>query len=172
MDVLAHALWTNLAYYKKYKTNLKNRLWAVFFGIAPDLVSFAPSTVYLLFHRDMFLRYKLSLEFGRMEWFFRWAVESYKYTHSFVIFLVCFAIVAFARKGKIYWPMFGWALHIFIDIFTHKDFFQTPFLFPLSQFTNHHAIAWTEPYFMAVNYAVLIILYTLTFVVQRHAKAK
>ncbi len=74
MDILAHALWTNLAYYKKYPKDVKNRLWAVFFGVLPDLISFTPSTLYILFfHREMFSNYKLSLELGQSMWVFRWA---------------------------------------------------------------------------------------------------
>jgi len=173
MDILAHALWTNIAYYKKYRINLKNRLWAVFFGVAPDLISFAPSTIYLLlFSPGSFLQYKLSLEVGRSQWYFRWAVESYNYSHSLIIFLVVFLVLRLALK-KFYWPMLGWPLHILIDIFTHKDFFETPFMFPLSNFANHHGVVWSEPRFMIINYSALACAYIVIFYFYRkHAQNK
>ncbi|HYV34047.1 MAG TPA: hypothetical protein VE973_04340 [Candidatus Limnocylindria bacterium] len=135
----------------------------------PDLVSFIPATIYLLFYGTHGA--SLFSEFAKNQWVFRWAVESYNYTHSLIIFAAIFGIVTLARKGKIYWPMLAWVLHIGIDIFTHKSFFETPFLFPFSNLRNNFAISWSNPIFEVINYGILIFLYVLIFIIaKKHAK--
>jgi len=167
MDIFAHALWTNVVYYKNYKNNLKDRLWAVFFGIMPDLISFVPATLYAFFHsgKDNFVNMSNS-----QLWVFTWARESYNITHSLVTLALVIAVVLAIRKGKMYWPLLGWGLHIGIDIFTHPSFYQTPFLYPLSGFKNNYAISWSEPVFMLVNYTAIAVLYILIFTVWRRKK--
>ena len=167
MDILAHGLWTNLAYYKKYKYDLKNRLWAVFFGIMPDLVSFTPSTLYVLLSRN---RFNLEQLISSSQWTFFWARESYNYTHSLISLAVVAVLILLVRRGKMYWPILGWLLHIVIDIFTHPNFYSTPFLYPLSGFKNRYGISWAEPHFMAINYGALAILYILIFTVWKKKK--
>lgn len=156
MDIFSHALWTNLAYYPTHKHRLHARLWAVFFGVLPDLISFSPVVLYAFISGTSFPRQPAELQHP----LFTYAVESYNYTHSFVIFLAVFVTVALFRKGKIWWPLLAWAFHIALDIFTHPDFFSTPFLFPLSNFKNYHGLSWTEPHFLAINWIVLIVIYS------------
>ena len=168
MDILAHSLWTNLAFLKKYPDNKKQRLWAVFFGILPDLISFAPATIFGLFMsigRNS-AGHLLALT-GSNFWPFVWARESYNYTHSLVVFLGIFLTVIAVRKGKIYWPLLGWTLHIGIDIFSHKNFYETPFLFPISNYRFSHGMSWGHPVFMAVNYSSLAVVYLVLYFILR-----
>jgi hypothetical protein len=79
-------------------------------------------------------------------------------------------IVMVARKGKVYWPIFGWALHILIDIPSHKGFYETPFLFPLSNYKFDHGVSWGHPTYMLINYSALIIAYILIYLVFRKKK--
>ena len=67
----------------------------------------------------------------------------------------------------IFWPMLGWALHVLIDIPTHPDFYNTPFLFPLSDFKNTHGVSWAHPVFMAINYGLLIAAYIGIYIYQK-----
>jgi|SRR3989338_4098879 len=170
MDILAHGLWTNAVFYKKFASEKAQRYVAVLFGILPDLVSFTPSTIYLFFHRQDF--YSITAELGKQHWALRYAVESYNYTHSMVVFIIIMVIIMVIRKGHIYWPMFGWALHIPIDIFTHKNFFATPFLFPLSNYQFTHGISWAHPTFMIINYSLLALCYLVWFLVFRKGHDK
>jgi hypothetical protein len=128
MDVLAHVLWTNAAFYKKYKKQKTQRYLAVLFGVLPDIVSFTPATIYLLFHRVAFN--PESYQSSSPLWYIRYSYESYNFTHSLVIFAAVFLLVMLVRKGQPYWPLLGWALHIVIDIFTHKDFFSYSVFIP------------------------------------------
>jgi len=168
MDIFAHALWTNLAFTKKYKVDIKSRLWAVFFGVMPDLVSFIPIIIFSPF---FFARFNPQTYVNSQHWVFVWARESYNYTHSLVPFVVVLVVVLAIRKGKMYWPLWGWFIHIFIDIFTHPNFYSTPFLYPLSNFQNHWGVSWANPYFMIVNYGVMAVLYVLIFIFWRKNKA-
>lgn len=163
MDVLAHSLWTNVVFYKKYRHEIKQRLLAVFFGVAPDLVSFTPAFLYVFLSGKRF-----SIEsFNSSLWVFRYAAQSYNFTHSIVVFAVAFLAVMAFRRGRQYWPMWGWALHIGIDIFSHRGFYETPFLFPLSGYRFSHGISWAHPVFMLVNYSLLILVYIILFLVSR-----
>jgi hypothetical protein len=157
MDVIAHALWTNAVFHSKYHFQKRQRQIAAFFGILPDLVGFTPAFFYMLISGHRFGRGAFNGDI----WVFRFASEAYNYTHSLVIFLFVAILVALIRKGKIYWPMFGWALHILIDIPTHRGFYETPFLFPLSNYRFSHGISWGHPIFMFINYSVLILTYLI-----------
>lgn len=156
MDIFAHAFWTNAVFYSKYKNRKRARLWAVAFGVLPDIISFAPAVLFLLFNWQ---RFRPAMYFQSQGWVFTYALRSYNFTHSLVIFLAAALAVAAVRKGKVYWPMLAWALHIIIDIPTHKNFFPTPFLYPLSNYHNPYAVPWAEPKFMLINYTAIVLVY-------------
>lgn len=166
MDIFAHAFWTNAVFYSKYKNRKRARLWAVAFGVLPDVVSFAPVVLFLLF---TWQRFRPEMYF--QGWVFTYALWSYNFTHSLVIFLAAALLVAAVRKGKVYWPMLGWALHIAIDIPTHKGFFPTPFLYPLSNYQNPYAVPWAEPKFMLINYAAIVLVYSVIYIFIKKRKA-
>lgn len=170
MDIFAHAVWTNIVFYKKYKQERLNRFLAVFFGILPDIASFAPVFIYGFFSRKEFFDL-----IGSNLWVINFASESYKYTHSIVVFIFIALLIAVIRKvlnkNLIYWPMFGWALHILIDIPTHKNFYETPFLFPLSGFKFGYGISWAHPTFMLINYGILAVIYIGWFFLTREKKS-
>lgn len=166
MDVFAHVLWTNAVYYSKYRAEKVQRYWAAAFGVLPDLAGFTPAFFYMLFSGNRFSRELYESGAG----VFRFASEAYNYTHSLVIFTVAMLVVAGLRRGKIWWPMWGWALHIVIDIFSHKGFYETPFLFPLSGYRFSHGMAWAHPTFMLINYSALAAVYLVWFFVLRKKK--
>ncbi len=183
MDVFAHTLWTNALFHLKYHRQRKMRYVAAFFGVAPDLVGFTPVFVYLILSGRAFSE---PFPFAdRTNWTFFFAEEAYKYTHSLVVFAICFAAIAiigslyfWSKRGKfnwwVFWPMLGWALHILIDIPTHPDFYHTPFLFPISSYQNTHGVSWGHPIFMVINYSLLTVSYiALTYYHrQKHGRHK
>ncbi len=179
MDIFAHTAWTNVVFYKKYRLDKINRFVAVLFGVLPDLLSFAPVFIYGFFARKGFMELV-----GSTAWPVRFASESYNYTHSIVIFgaiLLAVYIWRLLRKNAlgnrmyqsaIYYPLFGWLLHILIDIPTHKDFYETPFLFPISPYKFGHGISWAHPTFMVINYSALALAYLIWLLVIRRSKKK
>lgn len=151
MDTFAHGLWTYAIFHdKKY-------VWpAVLFGVLPDILSFgilmAVNVFSGNFHKGM----------PRLETIPKWLFAAYNLTHSLVMFsLVFFAIFIITKNW--YWPLLGWAIHILIDIPTHSTrYFPTPFLWPLSSY-SFNGISWATPWFMAVNYLSLIVVFILIY---------
>jgi hypothetical protein len=160
MDILAHGLWTNIMFRVLPQTrhSKKSVWWGILFGILPDLISFSP----------IFIVYFFGLIFGgqRMRvWppeqnskLFQYAEHSYNYTHSFVVWIAVL-LIAWTVLRKFPWPILGAFFHIFIDLFTHPNFYRTPFLYPLSNYRNPYAISWAEPVFMAINYILIALIY-------------
>lgn len=180
MDIFAHGLWTNALFeyasQARHKVRSKKEMFlAIFFGIAPDLFSFGIYTVVNIFSTGSFFpdftqARAAELYGGSIERLFHnpstpdpsllpaWLHAAYDLTHSLVIFAVAFAAVWLLR-GKPYWLMAGWALHIGIDTFSHTSrFFPTPVLYPVSDF-HLSGISWAAPGFMALNYVALVLVY-------------
>lgn len=159
MDTLAHGLWSHVMYkvIPATRNNRKTTLWGIAFGVLPDLVSFTPIFIYffgqLILGRAQFGRPDLETNILA-----QYAQHSYNYTHSLAIFSVVF-ILCWLLLRKFPWVLLGWSLHIVIDIFTHPDFYQTPYLFPLSDVKNTYAVSWAHPVFMIINYSLLLVLY-------------
>lgn len=156
MDILAHGLWSNVALYKKYPTDVKKRLIAVLFGVLPDIIPFAPSFIYFLLSKANFDFYSALYS---QDWIFVWGRVAYNFTHSFVIFVIAMVIVMVLRRGQIFWPMLAWGLHILMDMFTHPNFFRTPFLFPISDFSVPFGVSWGHPLIMIPQYSFFAAWY-------------
>lgn len=161
MDTLAHGLWTNIA---AQRLGRRDRWWAIFFGVAPDVFSFGPFLAARLLTHTFVPRATPPEYVSRL----------YDWTHSLVIFAAVYLVVAFIRGAyaRVYWrgvpwnpwwPLLAWALHIVVDTFTHKlDYFPTPFLFPLHEI-RVNGISWADPTFMLVNYSLLTLAYLALF---------
>jgi hypothetical protein len=54
--------------------------------------------------------------------------------------------------------LFGWALHILIDIPTHQGIFGIQFLWPLSGHA-FQGLRWESGWFLAANYTTLLLLF-------------
>lgn len=150
MDTLAHGLWTNAIYQRQRG---QNRWWAIFFGVAPDLFSFGPFFVARLI-QGVWPGSRPALASIPA-----YVSIIYNYTHSVVIWLIVFGLAVFWLRGRVWWPLTAWLIHILVDIGTHTyEFFPTPFLFPLS-YWKVNAINWADPTFMLVNYSLLVLVY-------------
>jgi hypothetical protein len=160
MDVLAHGLWTNIMYkvIPKTRNDRKTTYWGIAFGVLPDLASFTPVFIFAFYEAIFKGRQLFAGPPTNDNPMFQYAVESYNFTHSFVIWLAVTVLVWLIVR-KFPWILLGWVLHIVIDIFSHTEaFFATPFLFPISGF-KISAVSWAHPIFMTINYGLLIILY-------------
>ena len=144
MDFFAHGLWSYIAGYK-----LKKPLYAVFFGLFPDIISWVVYTLFLLISGG---------ELGRpvAEEIPRWVFTLYGISHSLIVVTIIFLII-FLIVRKIPLFLWTWPMHIFMDIPTHRrDFLPTPFLWPLSDWT-FPGISWAEPWSIILNYTIIII---------------
>ena len=69
-------------------------------------------------------------------------------------------------------PDFIEALAALGDLYTHKGFYETPFLFPISNYKFDQGISWGHPTFMLINYACLAIVYVIIFFFIRRNRIK
>ncbi|MFA5841675.1 MAG: hypothetical protein WC835_01770 [Candidatus Paceibacterota bacterium] len=169
MDVFAHGLWTGAVYKAGKKETRKplHTVFAVFWGIFPDLFAFTPAFVFL-FYQSIFggkgfamLRPHADFESATAAHqvpLYDLSNSLYNASHSLIIFLIVFALVWAILKRPV-WELGGWLIHILVDIPTHSyAFFPTPFLWPLSDF-KVNGISWGVGWFMALNYGSLLVLY-------------
>lgn len=142
-DIFSHGLWGGALFgWRKY-------YWAAFsFGIMPDALSFGP-----------FLLYRFLAGFpitgsSPPEIIPAWVYSIYNITHSLTIAGLIVFVFLFKINKAFGFASLAWPLHILMDIPAHtKDYFPTPFLYPLSNFT----VDGTDSIYLAgVNWALLI----------------
>lgn len=172
MDVFAHILWTsaaaragNVALEKKHKRRM-SIAWTAFWGVFPDLFAFGITFVAMI---PAILRGGFVFEHHRISGL---PAELYNYSHSLVLWAVVF-LITWAIMKRIPFPLFGWALHILIDIPSHGNgFFLTPFLFPLSDYRFTHGIPWSNMWYMIINYTALLSVFSYLLVHDWKARRK
>lgn len=191
MDFFSHVFWT-WTVFKVIEAKIKKPLnlkMAIFWGVFPDLFAFTvPISLIIL---NILLGKSDLADFPRPETLepaqrdgipaFHLLSILYSMSHSIVIFsLVFIAILIFLRavyyplrnSGKKFlfpWEISGWLLHILIDIPTHStQFYSTPFLWPISDI-KFNGISWGTPWFLTLNYLVMIALYLAYLIKKKNA---
>jgi hypothetical protein len=175
MDTLAHGLWGGLAGRSLSNKNRRlNLIKAFLWGVLPDIFAFTIPIFWLLY----------SIIFGDMQ-LSSWPTPGphvepsggllpfasvvntlYNIGHSFFVFGAVFGLVYLFTK-RVHLEMVGWFLHILLDIPTHSyQFFPTPFLWPVSDF-KVDGISWGVPWFMVLNYSLLLLFYALLRIRER-----
>ena len=158
MDIIAHALWTTAA-----ATTARRRLhrkihlgWAAFWGVFPDVFSFAiPAVVRIWWYATGTTKSLMPDAHSPQRFQFVW--QLYHCSHSLLVFAAVFGLVwAIVRRPVL--EILGWGLHILIDIPTHQGIFAVHFLWPVSSY-GFDGIRWENHWFLAVNYGVLILVF-------------
>jgi hypothetical protein len=149
MDYIAHGFWSYIVF-----NRIKKPLYAVLFGLLPDTASWGIIFIYLVYIR-------LSTGILELDDFYPWMAWLYGLSHSLfvaIITILTVFITASITKKDLPLYMLAWPLHILIDIPTHeKDFFPTPFLWPVSDWT-FSGISWGTSYFMIANYTLITLI--------------
>ncbi|MBU0894005.1 MAG: metal-dependent hydrolase [Nanoarchaeota archaeon] len=153
MDVISHGLWAILLVKGIFN---KGKLWLAFLvGILPDVIPFGIPFVQIIFSGSTLGKEQVINAPSYVH-------ILYGLTHSLLIVTIVFLLIYLIKK-KIYIWVLAWPLHILIDIPTHSnEFFPTPFLYPISNFTVN-GILWTNPYIFFPNWVLLIILFIIVF---------
>lgn len=174
MDIFAHILWANAgargankiaenlpAQAGKQKRFHMHPGWTGFWGVFPDFFAFTIPFVIGL--------YKFAFKgasFGRHHFSvggFDLAAYLYQFSHSLVIWFSVFILVWIMYKRPRY-ELFGWALHILIDIPSHAiGFYPTPFLFPISEYRFPYGVPWSNYWYMVINYSALLLVWGVIF---------
>ncbi len=179
MDILAHMLWANYGSRPINKKRVKKSLskinvaWIMFWSVFPDLFAFGIPTVLAVIvsitSNNFSFKSLLSHHGTPNPLIMDLPAYLYQFSHSFIIWILIFILVWVISK-KPQFVLFGWALHIFLDIFSHSiQFYPTPFLFPISNYHFIYGIRWSDPYFVTVNYT-LIAIFAIYFYLTRNKK--
>jgi len=165
MDIFSHGLWT-AALGKAVGKPLKLK-WLVWWGIFPDIFAFAIPFIWIFWSLALGnfnfsdLPNPENMEpavANHLPWVFQLTNFLYSVSHSFVIFLIVFALIFLILKRPL-WELAGWLLHILIDIPTHSyQFYPTPFLWPVSS-VKFNGFSWATPWFLIVNYSAIFLVY-------------
>ncbi|MDD2235908.1 MAG: hypothetical protein PHP44_08485 [Kiritimatiellae bacterium] len=80
----------------------------------------------------------------------------YRCTHSLVIIAVCLLFVRLLFR-PLFIPMLAWPFHVITDVFTHgPGRFQTPILYPVSDFKYAGVNWWEHPEITTTAWAVTV----------------
>ena len=172
MDTLSHALW---GYAATRWRGPKTARWGALAGAAPDLLYNGAAIIGTLITDGPAGLAGLSSEDNSV-----WRKGGpplpqslvdiyhtyYVWTHSLIVLGVVVALWYAVRK-KQPWPLLAFGLHILMDIPSHERY-ETPFLFPLSDFTIV-GYSWSHPSMLIANFGALIIVYVILY---RHYWAK
>lgn len=154
MDILSHGLWGGLAFGRKSK---KTFAVTMLFGMLPDAIPFG--VPFLAFMGKSIVSgaiFRAPIPGEGYAGMPAYVHEFYAVTHSLVIFVVVFVIVALMRKRP-YLPLASWGLHVLMDIPVHtRAFFPTPFLWPISDYT-FDGINWSHAVIFLPNILVLAL---------------
>ena len=167
MDILAHTLWVGAAAALASRHRVLSRATVVgALGLAalPDLLHLMPVLVWWLAGDGSLaaLRaYAVALpgeEPGMPAWVQFWSHHLHCTMHSAPVAGLVGVVLWFVRRGVVM-ALLGWVSHIVIDVFTHSaDYFPVAVLYPFTD-RGFDGIAWTSPWFMALNYGSLVALW-------------
>ncbi len=182
MDGPSHLFWTWAVFKtikERYNKPLNIKL-AVFWGIFPDLFAFGIPIILIIGQlltgqisiSDLPGPEKIEPPQNKFASVLQNVLLLYSISHSlvvlFAVFIIISGVIYLKRKTSssatrqiIPWELGGWLLHILIDIPTHSSaFYSTPFLWPISNF-KISGIAWSMPWFLALDYLTIMIVYFL-----------
>jgi len=168
MDILAHALWTaacGIPIRRRLRRPL-NLGWLIFWGVFPDVFSFAVPAVVRIWWYATGVTPRL-LPDANSPQHFQWVWQLYYASHSLVTFAFAFGLIWLLWKRPVL-EFLGWALHILIDIPTHQGMFALHFLWPFSSF-GVSGLRWENRWFLAANYCVLLVVYLWLWIARRRA---
>jgi hypothetical protein len=156
MDIASHALWTAAGATTARQVLPPIRpVWAAFWGVFPDVFSFTLPAAVRIWWFLSGQTTSLLPQPGAQQFQFVW--QLYHCSHSAVVFAAVFGLVWLALS-RAPLALLGWALHIAIDIPTHRGMFAIHFLWPLSSF-GVNGIPWESRWLLAANFAALAVVY-------------
>jgi len=169
MDIFAHALWTaatGLTVRRRVRRPISLG-WLVFWGVFPDVFSLAiPAVVRIWWYLSGVTPHLMPDAKSPPHFQFVW--QLYYGSHSLVTFGFVFGVIWLLRKRPML-ELWGWLLHIVIDIPTHVGIFALHFLWPLSSFSVS-GYRWENRWFFVANYGALLLLLSWMWIQKRHSE--
>lgn len=177
MDIVAHTLWAAAGATLLHRRRPLAR-GTVGAGLAlaalPDLVHLLPLVAWWVLGQGTWaalVDHALAAP-GQEPWLpplvGLWSHHLHCLMHSAPVAALVSLVVLAAWRGA--WPaLLGWWSHIVIDVFTHSaDFYAVPVLYPFTE-RGFDGIAWNTPWFMALNYLALVVVWGWLWAGRRQA---
>jgi len=172
MDTLAHALYgatlfsrSGLAGCFRQKNDdpagRRKTDWTLFaaagFAVLPDLASVGIHFLDLILNSH-------SPSFHHLP---SYVFDLYNVTHSLPVAALA-SLILWKTWKPMFIPSLAWVFHIVLDIFTHgHGRFQTPFLYPFSEYAFDGLNWWQHPGVIAVYWGALPLLWILIYFYRR-----
>jgi len=175
MDIVAHSLWAGLgavAVARRWPVSANQARSAVALAALPDIGHLIPIALWGLLGDGTWAAlqgYAFATP-GAEPWLPA-GVQAWSHTlhclmHSAVV-ASAVTMLAWFRWRWMLVPLAGWWSHIAIDVFTHSsEYYPSPVLYPITD-RGFDGIAWPTPWFMALNYAALVVAAVWLFRVRR-----
>ena len=161
MEIVAHGLWAAAAAIAaKRSTHASVRVgWTIWWSVFHDVLAFGPSIAAGLWLRLAGASNSGSAD-GHVLPHVHVGLPLYPAAHSLIVFLLVFGIATVLAR-RVVFELFGWLLHILIDIPTHSlSYYATRFLWPVSGY-RVDGIAWWTRWFWFSTYVALAVVYFL-----------
>ena len=157
MDFFAHIMWSIIVYGKFVSSSAMIQI--AVFSVVPDLMWGIPVFSHVLASRNR----KIHITHERKEYADKFG-KIYNTSHSLIMMLVAFAIFSLLTASFYYPVLLGWALHVVIDLFVHKEsyFPQKPF-YPLSHFRVRGYFLHLNKKFVIINWIIIITLMMILY---------
>lgn len=170
MDVVSHGLWSYVAARGATLRTERFRVrpfLAATFGMLPDVVAFAPLTVWsavqLVTGNAHLAGHRAAEDYiaANVPWLQTVTTQLYGASHSLVVWTIVFCVLLAFRRWWREW--FAWLLHIVVDIPTHsRESYPTPALWPLSDWT-FDGVTWRSAAILIPNFVLLAIALFVVF---------
>ena len=168
MDILAHALWTGAAGLgmRRRGITVSRRTMAAMVGVSllPDVLPLVPVLAASVSQPEPFaflrewVMAKPGTEPSMPPLLAALSHHLHCTMHSIVVLAAVTALAAWRWRAALL-PLAALWLHVLIDIPTHSsEYYPVTILYPLSN-SAFDGVAWTEPWLIAANYAVLAAVY-------------
>ena len=167
MDILAHSLWASagLAVAQRHVTLPRRTVVAtIVLAALPDVFHLLPILAWWLWADGTWatvMAYSNALP-GQEPWLPPLVKMLSHHLHCLMhSAVVCGAVTLalWAWQRSLWIPLLGWWSHIVIDVFTHSaDYYPSPVLYPLT-YWGFNGVAWNTPWFQAVNYGLLAVVF-------------
>lgn len=163
MDIFTHALWAGVGISlarRRWRVSTRTLVATVVLATLPDIFHLLPIVGWWVFADgsfDVVRAYAIAVP-GQLpmlpEMVEIWSHHLHCIAHSAIVAgTITFLVWVVWRTLWI--PLLGWWSHIAIDVVTHSaDYYPSPVLYPITEH-GFDGVAWTTPWFMLLNYAVL-----------------
>ena len=164
MDIVAHTLWAGAGLVlarRRWPIPPRTVVLTLALAALPDIPHLLPVIGWWLFGDGTFaaLRAVMVAVPGQEALLpplvALWSWHLHCVMHSAVV-AGTVTLVLWASRRALWLPLLGWWSHIAIDVFTHSAaYYPVPVLYPFSQ-RGFDGLAWNTPWFLGLNYLVLV----------------